>query len=256
MKLCVIYNVWTDGLDLLPYSIGNISPVVDGIIVVWSESSNSGNKDDRCLQYVMKKHADKVMFVQCEPSLILTPHQNETMKRQRGIDEAKQCGFTHFLLMDCDEFYDKKEFEAEKQRIEEQNIAGLVCGTQVYFKKPTLTIGFDHTLVPFIHKLTPGLKTGSYNEYPYAYDDQGRAHIDPTRRLNMTAGVEWSHVIMHHLSWVRKDYNLKIENSSAAKNIKKSSIYKDLEEACEGHYNEFYRSHLMKCDNLFNIPEL
>jgi hypothetical protein len=257
MKVCAIYNVWADGLDLLPYSIGNIFPVVDGIIVVWSERSNSGNSDlGKCLEYVMKPHNGNINFVQCEPSRVLTSHQNETMKRQRGIDEAKQLGFTHFVLMDCDEFYDKKEFEAEKKRFDNPSLSGLVCGTQVYFKKPTLTIGFDHTLVPFIHKLSPGLKTGNFNHYPFTYDDQGNAHIDPTRRLNLTDGVEWSDVIMHHMSWVRKDYNLKIENSSASKNLKKSSIYRDLEGASEGHYNEFYRSHLTKCDNHFNIPEL
>jgi hypothetical protein len=115
----------------------------------------------------------------------------------------------------------------------------------------------DHTLVPFIHKLTPDIKFGKFQDYPFAYDDKGNAHIDPTRRLNVTRNVYFSETLtMHHYSWVRSDYNLKINNSSASKNLKKSSIYRDLNEAKEGHYNEFYRSHLTVCDNYFNLPEL
>ena len=41
MKLCAIYNVWDDW-DLLKYSIDNITPLVDGVIVVYSEKSNFG----------------------------------------------------------------------------------------------------------------------------------------------------------------------------------------------------------------------
>jgi ribosomal 30S subunit maturation factor RimM len=258
MKLAAIYNCWADGLDLLPYSINNILPVVDGVIVVWSKTSNYGVENESFINFIIKnKHDAKVTFEQLEPEIGNAPHDNEIRKRQHGLDIAKRSGYTHFIMMDSDEFYEQELFDFEKDLFDNNpDLLGLVCRTKVYFKKPTLTIGFDHTLVPFIHKLTPDLKCGRFPDYPYAYDDQGHAHIDPTRRLNIKSGVGWSVNTMHHYSWVRSDYSLKIENSSASKNLKKSSIYKDLEEAKEGHYNEFYRSHLTQCDNTFNLPEL
>jgi hypothetical protein len=256
MRLCAIYNVWADSLDLLPYSIENILPVVDGVIVVWSESSNKGIKSSKCLEFISQPHNHKIIFHQCEPSRILTSHQNETLKRQYGLDLARDKGFTHFIMMDSDEFYKHEDVEFAKRHLIEKNLLGIVCRSQVYFKSPCLTVGLDHTLVPFIHTITPSLKLGNYPEYPFAYDEKGNAHIDPTRRLNVSTGVELLDIVMHHYSWIRSDYELKIENSSASNNLKRSSIYDDLKEATDGHYNQFYRSHLTRCDNIFNLPEL
>ena len=67
----------------------------------------------------------------------------------------------------------------------------------MYFKSPKLTLGFDHTLVPFIHKLTPTIRHEFNKHYPYAWDN-GNIHIDPSRSLNINSGVQMSDVIMHH----------------------------------------------------------
>jgi hypothetical protein len=61
---------------------------------------------------------------------------------------------------------------------------------------------------------------------------------------------------MWHASWIRLDVNLKIDNSAARNNLKKSTIYADLEKAAPGVYNDFYRANLVSCDNHFNLPEL
>jgi hypothetical protein len=256
MKIAAIYNVWADCMDLLPYSIGNIFPVVDGVIVVWSAWSNQGVFKDDCIHYSRKPHNEKISFHNYEPELPGTPHQNETNKRNEGLRIAREQGYTHFIMMDADEFYNRGEFKYYKKLTEDEDLNGSVCRTKVYFKKPTLTIGYDHTLVPFIHKLSPGLRFGNFKDYPCAYDEAGNAHIDPTRRLNITKGIASIGVTMHHYSWVRSDYNLKIENSAAKNNLKKSSIYRDLENAKDGVYNEFYRATLVSCDNYFNLPEL
>lgn len=257
MRLCAIYNVWADGLDLLPYSVKNILPVVDGVIIVWSEKSNYGERSDKMLQYIISSDHHKVLYHQWEPDLSQKPHVNETRKRNYGLKVAKKLEFTHFIMMDSDEFYKQDEFIEEKNWIDHYGVAGSVCRTQVYFKSPTLTVGLDHTLVPFIHILDNEMEFGNFPDYPFAYDENGNAHIDPTRRLNINKDVYLPDtIIMHHYSWVRSDYNMKINNSSASRNLKKSSIYRDLEQAKEGHYNEFYRSHLTKCENYFNLPEL
>jgi hypothetical protein len=49
---------------------------------------------------------------------------------------------------------------------------------------------------------------------------------------------------------------LKIQNSSARNNLRKSSIYKDLENAAPEVWNEFYRQTLQECPNYFDLPEL
>jgi hypothetical protein len=252
MKLAAIYNVWADGLDLLKPSVENILPVVDEVIIVFSSYSNYGHY----IPFTCLDPHEKIQYVNCEPNRNNPPHQNEIDKRNLGLNCAKEQDFTHFLNMDADEFYQQDEFLTEKNFIEKNNVAGMVCGIKVYFKSPTLTVGFDHTLVPFIHKLTPELKFVLNNKsYPFAYDDTGNAHIDPTRRLNLYSNILFSNVVMHHYSWLRSDYNLKIENSAARNNLRKSSIYKDLEDAAPGVYNQFYRKELTECANIFNLPE-
>lgn len=245
MKLCAIYCVWYDW-DILEYSVKNIRPVVDGIIIVGSSKSNYGNTEP------IRWKTDEVY--QWEPKPGYPPHENETAKRNYGLDLARQQEYTHFIMMDADEFYFQDDVRHAKKLMDD-NVNGLVCETVVHFKKSTLYVN-DHTLVPFIHRLTPGLKCGNFRDYPFAYDKDHNAHIDPTRRLNITNGVFKAPYVMHHFSWIRKDINVKIENSAARNNLKKSSIYLDWETAAPGVYNEFYRSELLSCDNYFNLPEV
>src|SRR5690606_24751768 len=117
---------------------------------------------------------------------------------------------------DVDEFYLRDEFLREKERIYANDLNGTVCSLACYLKHPTLWV-HDHTLVPFIQKVVPGLSFGSFKSYPFAYDLKGDAHIDPTRRTNQTQKIEWSDITMHHYSWIRKDIDAKIQNSSAKK---------------------------------------
>jgi hypothetical protein len=112
-------------------------------------------------------------------------------------------------------------------------------------------------LVPFIHKITDGLKFEWNTKYPFAFEGPKREiRIDPTRQLNIISGVEMSEITMHHMSWIRSDIKKKIRNSSARQNIEKSTIVRDYRNAKEGYYCEFYRTKLEACENLFNLPEL
>ena len=249
MRLVAIYNAWSDCLDLLAKSITNIIPVVDAVIVVWS---NKSNNNANYIKFDFVYRHPKVSFHQAEPIPYFQANQNETMKRNIGIEQAKREGFTHFLIIDSDEFYHQEDVIKESNRIEREDLNGLVCGLRVYIKKPTLWCE-DHTLVPFIQKITKEVSVGDHKLYPYAYDRERRAHIDPTRRPSHKDKIGWSEVIMHHFSWVRKDLNLKINNSTASANIKRSTIYKDIEAAAPGIYNEFYRDTIKECEDVFNI---
>jgi hypothetical protein len=246
MKLVAIYNAWSDCLDLLEKSIDNIAPVVEGVYVVWSNQSNHGQNIPFTFRH------PKAQFFHCEPVPGFAPHDNETTKRNFGLIQAKKDGFSHFLMMDCDEFYVQQDVFDGKVQMIHDDLNGLVCPLRVYIKEPTLWCT-DHTLVPFIQKLTPDVTVGAHKYFPFAYDDLGHAHIDPTRRPSHRDRIKMSSATMHHFSYVRKDMELKINNSSA--NLKRSRevIYRDLENARPGYVSELYHRELQECEDLFKI---
>jgi glycosyltransferase involved in cell wall biosynthesis len=243
MRLVAIFCVWSDW-DLLKYSLKNIRPLVDGVIIVASERSNYG----------------EISPVPDWPDIYIREPQfrdarsSETDKRNFGLNIARQQGYTHFLSLDCDELYVPEEFLREKEKFLNKNLKGLVCQCQVYFKSPRLTLGLDTTLVPFIHELTPTILHEFNRSYPFAWID-GKIRIDPTRSMNINSGVERTDLIMHHFSYVRLDIEQKIRNSTAKSNLERSTIFNDLVEAKEGYFVEFYQRHLQRSSVDFGISE-
>lgn len=256
MRLCAIFICWADW-DWLDHSVENISPLVDGIIIVASEKSNYGE-----VSPIPDKWKLKVAV--CEPVLHYPAHE-ETRKRNSGLDLARDLLYTHFIMMDADEIYDSKEFLREKQRfIDNPNLAGLVCRTQVFVKSPTLTIGYDTTLVPFIQKITPDLRHEFNQKFPYAWTDtdgvpftkKRRIRIDPTRSTSAMSGIEWSDITMFHYSWVRTDYARKIRNSTARPNIEKMNLAQKFPHLKEGSIFDLYPGKpLVRVPNKFDLPE-
>jgi len=250
MKLVAVYNIWADW-DLLYHSVRNIRPLVDGIIIVYSNQSNSGE-----VSYIPQNWISNEL-VHCEPDLNKSLRENETFKRNLGLKKAKESGYTHFLMLDADEMYEPTEFLKEKERFKNPDLLGLVCRTKVYFREPTLTVGYDVTLVPFIHKITPDLKFEWNTRYPFAFEGPKREiRIDPTRQMNITSGVEWSEITMHHYSYIRSDLRKKIRNSTARQNIENSTIVRDYVNSKAGYYCEFYKAKIESCENLFNLPRI
>jgi hypothetical protein len=258
MRLCSIINVWADAVELLPYCVQNLADCgIDGIIVIWSEKSNYGEieKDYFKIDCFDKDGLPFIHLFQREP-FFNHPANCETDKRNFGLDQAKILGYTHFLTMDQDEFYEPVKFKKVREYIDKTGVKGIVCPSNVYFKSPTLTIGRDVTLVPFIHEIQPGIKHEMNRSYPYAFDDKHHIRIDPTRQLNIRSGVEYTEdVVMEHMSYVRKDIEKKIRNSTARNNIEKSTLRKDYANAKVGYYCEYYKSFLREAPNLFKIPD-
>jgi len=248
-----VYCVWDDW-ELFVKSHLHLytNKLVDGIILIASETSNFGEKSP--IYYMLSLIGDAFKF---EPDLNLQPVENERAKRNFGLDKARELGYTHFIMMDADEFYEPEPFLKDKQRfIDNPDLAGLVCGLKCYFKLPTISVS-DKTLVPFIHKITPDLRFTWNPNYPFAFEGIKREiRIDPTRQMNINSGVEWSNIVMHHYSWIRKDVRKKIRNSTARQNIERSTIVQDYLNAKPGYYCEFYKQTLEACDNLFNIPDI
>lgn len=222
---------------------------MDEVIIIWSATSNFGTARN-----YLPEIEGLGTLINWEPDTRKPAQFNELAKRNFALDAARGLGFTHFVMMDCDEIYDPVEFAHDKEIMgRTKHIDGLVCKLKVYVKKPSLVCE-DHTLVPFIHRLTPGLKFELNNRtYPFAYDERGNAHIDPTRRLNIKEGVMMSGATMHHFSHVRKDINLKMDNSTARRNLTHSTLLEDYANAKPGAYSKFYRQHLLEVPNRFGI---
>jgi hypothetical protein len=247
MKIAAFFIVWGDE-GLLTHAIRNIAPVVDKVFVVYSRYSNFGEIDTQ-LDFV-----DDAEYLHFEPDQAKKPAENERAKRNFGLDQLRERGFTHFIMLDGDEFYEQEAFKRELTRFSDPNLKGLVCPLKCYFRTPYLSVK-DHTLVTFIHKLTPELRFERNPGYPFAIHEE-RLSIDPTRTLNIRDGVEWSDIIMHHYSYIRPDVRKKVRNSTARRNLEVSSIFEDYKNAKEGGYNNFYQSEYTKEKNIFRLPEI
>ena len=260
MRLVAIFNIWDDW-DMLEYAYKSIRPLVDGVIIVASNMSNHGDLSEipypwRDPVMLYQWFGDEELSLRVREPQFKEPRKSETDKRNFGLDRARELGYSHFLTMDADEFYEPEPFLKAKERfLNEPNLAGLVCQCQTYFKSPRLTIGLDTTLVPFIHKLTPTVRHEFNKAYPFAWEGN-HIRIDPTRSLNINSGVERTNLIMHHYSWIRKDFNKKIRNSTARRNLERSSILNDLLLAKEGYFVQFYQRHLKRSTVDFGIPEI
>lgn len=199
-KLAAIYNVW-DGDELLQGSIDQIRPHVDLVIVVWQEVSNLGEKH---LPNLDLSGVD--IFWQYEPNS-RPPQANECEKRNSGLHIARREGATHFISMDCDEYYIPQEFAEAKKQVIEGNYDASACQLYTYYKHPTDRLNPPETYyVPFIHKIYPETRMGLFN-YP--------VFADPTRRVNTAKKFLKLGFLMHHFSFVRKDIGRKFRNSSS-----------------------------------------
>lgn len=246
MRLVAIFNVWND-FDWLDRSVENISRVVDGVIVIASTRSNYNEYSP-----IPDRWKEKV-FVR-EPKFHIPMH-SETDKRNYGIDIARKYGYTHFIIMDSDELYDRDEFKNAKDKFKDPHLNGLVCPLVVYFKEPTLQVS-DITLVPHIHKLTPTIKCAFNRSYPFAWSGR-QIRIDPTRSYDINTGVVYTEEItMHHFSHVRSDYEKKLRNSTARANIEKSPIREDYLNAKPGYYCKFYQQVLKEVPDKFGIGKI
>lgn len=248
MRLCAIFNVWFDSVELLPYSLNCLVNQVDEIIIVRQTVSNFGERIDYELfseDFLEKTFSGTIFtFVEFTPSLKLSGMRNETNKRNLGLEVARSSGCSHFLNIDSDELFEN--FGSAKKAYFDSGHAGSVSKMFTYFKKPTLRFeNPDNYYVPFIHELKPDTVLGK-SGYPF--------YVDPTRRVNEADVIELPH-LMHHMSYVRKDISLKVRNSSARENILKSKLMRDYHDpnVGEGFYVADFKQKLVETPNIFNI---
>lgn len=230
MQLAAIYNVW-DGLEHFENSILSIRKSVDFVVVVWQKTSNWGVESQDVERVVLELKAKGLIDVdiQLEPKHSVFEdwrfaQAHEKLKRQTGLNKAKELGATHFLSIDTDEFYDPIKFRKAKEYIEAEDIEASAVKIRIFYKRVDWCLNkFDETLCPFICKLNPHTKTGI---------KRCNVQIDPTRSTAKTYTVlEPEMLIMRHLSWVRDSIESKLLNSTARKNIYRTDILEEYRKA-------------------------
>lgn len=210
MRLIAIYSIF-DGEELLEFSIKSIKKSVDYVLVIYQTTSNFNVKNENLEKKIfeLKKIGliDEYLHFNPIPN---NPLMSEITKRNIGLEFAKNNNFTHFITIDCDEFYFEDEFNCAKNYIEENDIDSSVCWIQNYHKKPEYrVIGKSEPFkVPFINKIyieTKLILGGSY------FTNM----VDPTRITNTYKKYilfDEDIIKMHHYTTIRKDIRKKYES--------------------------------------------
>jgi hypothetical protein len=247
MKLGISYNLF-DGEELLESSIKSVRASADHINVIYQKISNWGepcseNLEDLLSDLVKKKLIDKIY---CYSPKKTSAGKNELRKRNIGLNIAKSRFCSHFLNLDCDEFYHHNQFDEAKKFIIANKIEASSCKFINYIKQPTWQIQFDPKMyVPFITKINLLTKLSRKSYFPVL--------VDPTRKMNGDGKFKYfepQDLRMEHMWLVRNDLNKKFNNSSAKKYTQPEFIAQVLDYQ---YPNKFLGSDVLEVENVFNI---
>lgn len=232
--IAAIYNVW-DGEELLQGSIDCIRDHVDKVIIVYQSISNFGEHYEPQIQDL--RGIDAVHFY--EPDFSRPARYNECAKRNVGLAVARRMGCTHFICLDCDEYYEN--FAELKAQAEGYDTSSVQLYT--YYQDPTHRIDPPEDYwVPFICKIGPKTKMGP-GGYPVL--------VDPTRSVFPHGRHIKIQGRMHHYSFIRKDIGRKFRNSTSNHAYKN---WQDMEKRfLNGEMVYFQGKNIQKTDNIFGI---
>tara|TARA_R110000824_G_scaffold170441_4_gene347795 strand:+ start:3774 stop:5177 length:1404 start_codon:yes stop_codon:yes gene_type:complete len=258
MKLAAIYNVF-DAEELLTHSIRSIKEVVDVIIIVYQNVSNYGelhtNPDFE--EWLRELNTD--IIIKYKPKIINSPLNgeiNERTKRALGARQALDAGCTHYLFVDCDEFYDKNQFARAKEVIIVNDYDSSACLLSTYYKKATYKLVPNEAYyVPFICKLQKGVtKFANHPDYPVAADPSRKS--SPFDNFKKFARED---LVMHHYTMVRANIITKFKNHSGLKkiNFNYDKILEDFNnfEPGDKMIYPFEKYSIEIVENYFNIPD-
>lgn len=213
-KLGVSYNCFDDSIDLLEGSIKSVRNVVDHVSVIYQDISNMGNPADINIKDVLddlksKKLIDEYYIYKPQLNAPI-PHLNELNKRNMGLYVAQNVGCTHFMSMDCDEYYNENQLKSFYDEIVKEDYDSSACELQTYWKTGEWVLDPPEDYwVSLIYKIRPNVDYVMGHVFPVL--------VDPTRRMNpgKCKLATREEIEMHHVSYVRKDFAKKLYNSSS-----------------------------------------
>jgi len=226
MKLGVSYNVFSNGVELLPYMIKPIRPFVDFILINYQKVNYYGTKqikqDDLNLinDLLRQKIVDKINCFEITnyAKTELEASQIEAQKRNQGKLLCKEAGCTHFLDLDCDETFKPDEFLKAKKYIMDHNISYSICEYVNFYKWATIQ-GVRNPkqprYSPFICKITDNFEVKGGHEYCTKMVDGKTCSVDKSRGYNNTDAIPYlfphNQIQMMHMNFIRKNLREKWE---------------------------------------------
>lgn len=213
MKLGVAYNIF-NGEELLIKSLERMREHADFIVLTVQFVSNVGNENPNLFE-VLDSIPDELYDDSYEfnPKFNIHPQQNELNKRNKGLEICRINNCTHFMSIDCDEFYNMSQFSHAKKFIEAADIDGSFCELRNYFKESKYQMDEQVTYVPFIYKISQFSRHVMGTNTPVPIDPtRGIQGID-NRGLSKTFRPD--ELVMHHMSYVRSSEDMlsKLTNS-------------------------------------------
>lgn len=239
MKLGATFNLF-DNEELLEKSCLAIRKFCHYICVVWQDTSNFGQKhpNPRIKEFydslVKKNIINELIYYKPkvfnpeekrklvsksytgDPTQVLDQFCNEITKREVGRLHCFKNGCTHFMSMDADEFYLPEQMTYATSEIMKNDYEMTACRMRILFKKSTLEYYpyDDLNAVTFICKIIPN---GAHR-----IDEPCQVVLDPTRKITNVKKFymfKRQELEMFHMSFIRKNMRLKLENTSNKHNI-------------------------------------
>jgi len=214
-----------DASELLFQALSEIRDQLDWVCAIYQKKSYWQNPMARedMEELVRLKNIGLVdELIEFKPDFTKYSREQETDKRNMGIELSKQRGCSHVMSVDADEFYDKDQFKYAKDKINKVGWPITYCSYVNYYRD------FEHYLVypfrpfvPFIHS----------NFFKYQFNGPAPGASDPTRRIFCPSNLgtylfEDNEIRMGHAAWVRRDIRKKLVNWSAKNHFKPELIDK------------------------------
>ena len=255
-KYGISYNIF-DGEELLEDSILCIRDLVEYVTVVFQTQSYWGNRCSDSLEELLLRLKNEGLIddlVRYENNPQLSPHQNQIIKRNLGVQLSKKNHCTHHMSMDCDEFYTEDQFNDLLDWYDENpNYVGFADYND-YYKSPSYLIDKPHdTMVSLFFPI-------KQNQH-FVLNYRSPVLVDPTRRPNYDHYkiFEPAFIQMHHMTLVRKNIDSKIRNAAKRLNYnteeaiqKQIDYYNNWNENLDG-LNEFGMLKLKKIEPLITL---
>jgi len=247
-KLALTINAF-DASELLELLISEIRDQVDYVVAHYQMKSYWGNamaKEDLEELYRLQKIGLIDEMLEFQPDFTKYARQQETDKRNIGIELMRSKGFSHILNIDADELYDKEQFRAAKEEINKNGWPITYWSYVNYYRD------FDHYLVYPFRPFVNGIHS---TYFTYTFNGPAPGPTDPTRRIfnPMNIGTYLfpdETIRMAHGAWIRKDIRKKLENWSAKDHFNDKP---DLIQRAVDQFNNWKEG-----DNaimLFNVPD-
>jgi len=226
-KLAMNINAF-DASELLEPMITEIRDQVDEINLIWQKKSYWKNpiaKDDLAEINRLKDIGLVDNLIEFKPNFAKYSREQETDKRNMGIENVRSRGFSHVISTDADEFYDSEQFRYGKDMINKKGYNITYCSYVNYYRD------FDHYLV---YPFRPLVNFINSTFFTFKYQGPAPGPTDPTRRINNPYNLgsyvfEDKELRMGHASWIRKDIRKKLVNWSAKNHFDKKLIDRAVE---------------------------